>query len=52
MIKLKVGDKAPQFSVKDQDGNIINLKDFKGKKGCSIFLSKSKYSWLYCREGF
>jgi thioredoxin-dependent peroxiredoxin len=29
---LKVGDAAPQFSAKDQDGNSINLKDYHGKK--------------------
>ncbi|MTI20109.1 thioredoxin-dependent thiol peroxidase [Fulvivirga sp. RKSG066] len=29
---LSEGDKAPDFSVKDQDGNVVNLKDYKGKK--------------------
>lgn len=29
---LQAGDKAPQFSAKDQDGNIINLNDYQGKK--------------------
>ncbi len=29
---LKVGIKAPQFSLSDKDGNIVNLADFKGKK--------------------
>ena len=32
MKTLKAGDKAPNFSVKDQDGNIITLNDYKGKK--------------------
>ncbi len=41
MIKLKVGDKAPNFSVKDQDGNIINLTDFKGKKVVLFFYPKA-----------
>tara|TARA_R100000935_G_scaffold56656_1_gene88832 strand:- start:472 stop:951 length:480 start_codon:yes stop_codon:yes gene_type:complete len=41
MIKLKEGDSAPQFSVKDQDGNIINLKDFKGKKVILFFYPKA-----------
>ena len=31
-MKLKVGDKAPEFEVKDQDGNTVKLADFKGKK--------------------
>lgn len=32
MNTLKVGDKAPQFSAQDQDGNTITLDDYKGKK--------------------
>ncbi len=30
--KLKIGDKAPLFSLPDKDGNLISLEDFKGKK--------------------
>lgn len=41
MIQLKVGDKAPQFSVKDQDGNIINLEDYKGTKVVLFFYPKA-----------
>ena len=41
MIKLKVGDSAPQFSVKDQDGNVIKLEDFKGKKVVLFFYPKA-----------
>lgn len=29
---LKVGDKAPAFKAKDQQGNTVSLSDFKGKK--------------------
>lgn len=32
MIELQAGDKAPAFTGKDQNGNTISLKDFKGKK--------------------
>ncbi len=32
MNTLKIGDKVPDFSSKDQDGNTINLADYKGKK--------------------
>jgi peroxiredoxin Q/BCP len=32
MNTLKVGDKVPPFSAKDQDGNTINLSDYSGKK--------------------
>lgn len=32
MNTLKVGDKVPEFSVNDQDGNTVNLSDYQGKK--------------------
>lgn len=32
MTHLTEGDKAPDFTAKDQDGNKVSLKDFKGKK--------------------
>ena len=32
MIQLTEGDKAPAFKAKDQNGNIVSLADFKGKK--------------------
>ncbi len=32
MVKLKPGDKAPDFELKDQDGNTVRLSDFKGRK--------------------
>jgi peroxiredoxin Q/BCP len=41
MTTLKVGDKAPEFSVKDQDGNTVNLSDFKGKKLVLFFYPKA-----------
>jgi peroxiredoxin Q/BCP len=31
-MKLKVGDPAPHFTSKDQDGKPVSLSDFKGKK--------------------
>jgi peroxiredoxin Q/BCP len=31
-MKLQVGDKAPEFTTKDQDGKDVSLADFKGKK--------------------
>ena len=30
--QLQVGEKAPLFSGKDQDGNLVSLKDFRGRK--------------------
>ena len=38
---LKVGDKVPEFSSKDQDGNTINLSDYKGKKLVVFFYPKA-----------
>ena len=32
MTKLKVGDKAPNFSANDEQGNTVSLSDYKGKK--------------------
>lgn len=37
---LKVGDKAPDFSVPDQDGKMVSLKDYKGKKVILYFYPK------------
>ncbi|WP_299781106.1 thioredoxin-dependent thiol peroxidase [uncultured Formosa sp.] len=41
MTTLKIGDKAPDFSAKDQDGNIISLNDYKGKKLVIFFYPKA-----------
>jgi thioredoxin-dependent peroxiredoxin len=30
--RLQAGDKAPAFSLQDQDGNTVELADFKGRK--------------------
>ena len=30
--ELKIGDRAPDFSLPDQNGQIVKLSDFKGKK--------------------
>lgn len=40
MIKIKEGDKAPDFKGKDQNGNEISLKEFKGKKVVLYFYPK------------
>ena len=41
MNTLKVGDKAPNFVAKDQDGNIIKLSDYNGKKLVVFFYPKA-----------
>lgn len=40
MISLKQGDKAPEFTAKDQNGNSISLSQFKGKKVVLYFYPK------------
>jgi peroxiredoxin Q/BCP len=39
-MELNIGDKAPDFKAKDQDGNEIKLGDFKGKKIVLYFYPK------------
>lgn len=41
MTTLKAGDKAPEFKAEDQDGNIVQLSDFKGKKLVLFFYPKA-----------
>ncbi len=41
MAKLNVGDKAPSFSLLDQDGKKVSLSDFKGKKLLLYFYPKA-----------
>ncbi|MDF4204041.1 thioredoxin-dependent thiol peroxidase [Maribacter sp. SA7] len=41
MNTLKVGDKVPSFSAKDQDGNTITLEDYSGKKLIVFFYPKA-----------
>jgi peroxiredoxin Q/BCP len=38
--KLKVGDKAPDFLIKNQDGKEYSLKDYSGKKVVLYFYPK------------
>lgn len=37
---LQVGNKAPQFTLPDKDGNIVSLSDFVGKKVILYFYPK------------
>lgn len=39
-MKLKTGDKAPDFTATDQDGKSISLSDYKGKKVVLYFYPK------------
>ena len=41
MTHLKVGDKAPDFTAQDEQGNTISLSDYKGKKLVVFFYPKA-----------
>jgi len=34
--KIKVGDMAPDFTLKDQNGKQVSLRDFRGKKNVAL----------------
>jgi thioredoxin-dependent peroxiredoxin len=37
MNSINVGEMVPDFSLKDQDGNMIDIKNYRGKKKLVIF---------------
>jgi thioredoxin-dependent peroxiredoxin len=39
-MKLSIGEKAPAINGKDQDGNLVSLESFKGKKVALYFYPK------------
>lgn len=41
-MKLKIGDKAPNFEVNNQEGELVKLSDFKGKKVVLYFYPKDQ----------
>tara|TARA_R110002073_G_scaffold244979_1_gene407072 strand:+ start:4671 stop:5123 length:453 start_codon:yes stop_codon:yes gene_type:complete len=41
MTTLKIGDQAPNFQSTDQDGNVISLSNYKGKKLVLFFYPKA-----------
>jgi len=41
MKHLKIGDKAPEFAIKDQDSKIVKLTDYIGKKVILFFYPKA-----------
>lgn len=41
MNTLKAGDIAPKFSLPDQDGEQVNLTDFRGQKVLVYFYPKA-----------
>ena len=37
MAELKIGNAAPAFTLQDQNGNKVNLKEFKGKRNVVLY---------------
>lgn len=48
--KINVGDKAPQFSLYDQDGNLFNSSDFLGKNVMVVFFYPKDGSGICTKE--
>ena len=44
MAKLDKGEKAPTFTLEDQNGNMVKLNDYKGKKVLVYFYPKADTS--------
>jgi len=42
--KLKVGDQAPEFSLPNQSGDIVNLRDFAGMKIVVLYFYPKDFS--------
>lgn len=43
-VMLQIGDRMPEFEVKDQDGNVVSSKDLLGKKTVIYFYPKDNTS--------
>lgn len=41
---LEVGRKAPAFALPDEDGNVVKLSDFKGRRLVLFFYPKAATS--------
>ena len=41
---LEIGDRAPDFALQDQDGNVVKLSDFQGKRVVVFFYPKANTS--------
>jgi thioredoxin-dependent peroxiredoxin len=50
MKPIKLGDKIPDFSLKDQDGNLFNISNYLGKKKLVIFFYPQDGSLNCTRE--
>lgn len=50
MKKLQIGDKAPLFSLPDQNGKIVNLADYVGKSSLVIYFYPKDESYGCTKE--
>jgi len=41
--RVKVGSEAPNFSLEDQNGQVVTLSDFRGKKGAILVFYRGKW---------
>jgi len=41
---LKKGDEAPEFELQDQNGRVVRLSDFRGRKVLIYFFPKANTS--------
>jgi cytochrome oxidase Cu insertion factor (SCO1/SenC/PrrC family) len=41
--RVKVGDEAPDFSLEDQDGRVVTLSSFRGKKAVVLVFYRGKW---------
>ncbi len=41
--RIKAGDKAPDFTLEDQDGKRISLSDFRGKKAVVLVFYRGRW---------
>ena len=49
---LEISSKAPEFQLSDQDGNMVNIADYKGKKVLLWFFPKASTSgWTIQGQG-
>jgi peroxiredoxin Q/BCP len=49
-MKLSIGDKAPEFTLADPDGNRIGVRDFKGKKNLVVYFYPKDESYGCTKE--
>ena len=47
-----VGDTVQDFTLPNQNGEMITLSQYRGKKSIGLVLPKSQYPWMYCRRMF